>query len=74
MALSRAKQKMVLVAARAVFDLFSTDEETFAHAQLWKHLLRRTCTVKLWQGERGGHHVEVWGNTSTLTAYKGTLL
>ncbi len=61
-ALSRAKQKMVLVAARAVFELFSADEETFAHAQLWKNLLRRTCTVPLWQGERGGTRVEVWGN------------
>jgi len=61
-ALSRAKCKMILVAARSVFSLFSADEETFAHAQLWKDLLRRTCTVKLWAGERDGHHVDVWGN------------
>jgi hypothetical protein len=62
-ALSRAKRKMVLVAARSVFSLFSGDEELFANVQLWKNLLRRTCTVKLWEGARGGHHVEVWGNT-----------
>ncbi|HEX6817537.1 MAG TPA: ATP-binding protein [Ktedonobacterales bacterium] len=61
-ALSRAKQKMVLVASRSVFTLFSADEETFAHAQLWKNVLRRTCTQLLWQGERDGHHVEVWSN------------
>jgi superfamily I DNA and/or RNA helicase len=61
-ALSRAKHKLILVAARSVFSLFSTDEETFAHAQLWKNLLRRTCTVPLWCGEREGHQVEVWGN------------
>ncbi len=61
-ALSRAKQKLVLVASRSVFSLFSSDEETFANAQLWKNLLRRTCTVKLWEGERAGHRVEVWGN------------
>jgi hypothetical protein len=61
-ALSRAKQKLILVAARSVFELFSADEETFANAQLWKNLLRRTCTVPLWQGERHGHSVEVWGN------------
>ena len=28
-------------------------------------LLRRTCTERLWSGERLGHHVEVWGNRST---------
>ena len=61
-ALSRAKRKMVLVASRSVFTVFSADEETFAQAQLWKNLLRRTCTVKLWEGERDGHHVEVYGN------------
>jgi hypothetical protein len=61
-ALSRAKRKMVLVAARSVFELFSADEETFANSQLWKNLLRRTCTVPLWSGERGGRRVEVWGN------------
>ncbi len=63
-ALSRAKQKMILVASRSVFDVFSADEETFANAQIWKNLRRRTCTVPLWQGQRYGHSVEVWGNTS----------
>ncbi len=62
-ALSRAKEKMILVAAQSVFGIFSTDEETFANAQLWKNLLRRTCTTLLWEGEREGHHVQVWGNT-----------
>ncbi len=61
-ALSRAKQKVVVVASRSVFSLFSADEETFAHAQLWKNLLKRTCTVPLWGGEREGKWVEVWGN------------
>lgn len=65
-ALSRAKRKMVLVAARSVFELFSADEETFANSQLWKNLLRRTCTVPLWSGERGGRRVEVWGNASAF--------
>jgi hypothetical protein len=37
-------------------------EETFAHAQLWKTLRRRTCTVQLWARPRDGWHVEVWGN------------
>jgi len=39
-ALNRAKRKMILGASRAVFGLFSDDDETFANAQLWKNLLR----------------------------------
>ena len=66
-ALSRAKQKMILVASRSVFDLFSADEETFANAQLWKNLLRRTCTVPLWEGAIEGTGVKVWGNAPCVT-------
>ncbi len=61
-ALSRAKKKMILVAARNVFNTFVTDEDLFENTLLWKRLLRRTCTVPLWSGERHGHTVEVWGN------------
>jgi hypothetical protein len=60
-AVSRAKRKMVLVAGGGVFELFSPDEETFANAQLWKNLLADTCTTKLWEGERDGVPVTVWG-------------
>lgn len=62
-ALSRAKQKMILVASRSIFELFSADEETYRNAQLWKNLLRDTCTDRLWEGDRGGHRVQVWGNS-----------
>lgn len=64
-ALSRAKEKMILVASRSVFELFSADEEVFANAQLWKNLLYRTCTVPLWQGKVDGIGVAVWGNAPT---------
>jgi hypothetical protein len=60
-ALSRAKQKMILVASRSIFSLFSPDEETFVNALLWKNLLLRTCTTLLWDGERDGKQVMVWG-------------
>jgi len=73
-ALSRAKRKLVLVAARTIFSIFSTDEETFAHAQLWKNLLNRTCTLPLWAGEYAGHHVTVWGNTPAPAAIEGHIL
>jgi superfamily I DNA and/or RNA helicase len=61
-AISRAKDKMILVASRSVFELFSPDEETFANAQLWKELLNRTCTAPLWNGQIGEQRVKVWGN------------
>jgi hypothetical protein len=55
----------VLVASRSVFEVFSADEETFQNAQLWKNLLRHTCTEKLWEGERHDVAVEVWGKPPT---------
>jgi hypothetical protein len=60
-AVSRAKRKMILVASAGIFSLFSPDEETFANALLWKNLLLRTCTKLLWEGERDGKRVAVWG-------------
>ena len=42
-------------------NLLSLDEEVFANSQLWKSLLSRTCTVKLWEGDRAGRRVQVWG-------------
>jgi hypothetical protein len=72
-ALSRAKRKMIVVASRSVFTIFSQDEETFRNAQLWKNLLRQTCTVALWQGEREGVRVEVWGNPPLAGARRETV-
>jgi hypothetical protein len=60
-AVSRAKKKMILVASRSIFSLFSPDEETFANSLIWKNLLLRTCPTALWEGERSGRRVAVWG-------------
>ncbi|OWK35714.1 Superfamily I DNA and RNA helicases and helicase subunits-like [Fimbriiglobus ruber] len=60
-AVSRAKQKMILVASRNVFSLFSPDDETFTNALLWKNLLTRTCVNPFWSGSRDGIPVRVWG-------------
>jgi len=67
-ALSRAKCKMILVASRSIFSLFSTDEATFANSLLWKNLLLRTCSTLLWEGVRGGKKVAVWGGGSEKVA------
>jgi superfamily I DNA and/or RNA helicase len=60
-ALSRAKRKMILVASRTIFELFSPDEEVFQNAILWKNLLHQTCTTRLWEGRYGGRSVTAWG-------------
>lgn len=60
-ALSRAKKKVIVVAARTLFDLFPTDDELFGHAQIWKNLLRRACPQTLWKGAVDGVAVEVRG-------------
>jgi superfamily I DNA and/or RNA helicase len=60
-ALSRAKRKMILVASQSIFTLFSPDEEVFTNSLMWKNLLLRTCTALLWEGERIGKRVAVWG-------------
>ncbi len=65
-ALSRAKRKLILVASESVFSLFSPDEEAFANSMLWKNLLLRTCTARLWAGERGGKQVAVWGGSDKI--------
>jgi AAA domain len=63
-AVSRAKRKMILVASRSIFSLFSPDEDVFVNALLWKNLLLRTCSTLLWEGERAGKKVAVWGGKS----------
>jgi superfamily I DNA and/or RNA helicase len=61
-ALSRAKRKMILVASRTIFELFSPEEEAFQNSLLWKNLLQRTCTTNLWRGRWGNQEVAVWGS------------
>jgi len=56
---------MILIASRTIFDYFSGDEEMFLRSLLWKNLLRRACTARLWQGERDGKPVTVWGSPAS---------
>ena len=60
--LSRAKEKLILVAAKSVFDLVPLDEETFLNAQLWQKLRHEFCVEPLWQGAIGGTQVRVLGS------------
>lgn len=70
-ALSRAKEKMIVIASRSVFELIATDETTFENAGLWKNLLKRTCTLLNWSGKVEGQHVEVWANPPLINQKDG---
>ena len=48
--------------------LFSPDEEIFANALMWKNLLLRTCTALLWEGQRDGRRVAVWGGRAAVAS------
>jgi len=61
-AISRAKQKLIVVAARSVFDFLPTDTDMLRDTALWRNLLHDACRLPLWAGEVDGHLVEVFGN------------
>jgi hypothetical protein len=42
--------------------------------QLWKNLLRLTCTVKLWEGEKERVSVHAWEMMWGCTANRGVLV
>lgn len=50
---------------------FSPNEETFANSFLWKNLLLRTCSTLLWEGQRDGRRVAVWGGRGEVTQVEG---
>jgi hypothetical protein len=58
------ERTVILISATESFSMFSPDEEVFANSQLWKNLLLRTCTTRLWEGTREGQRVIVWGGSS----------
>jgi hypothetical protein len=47
--------------------LFGTDKETFINWLGWKNLLLRTCSTLLWEGERWGKRVTLWGGKGQPT-------
>ena len=55
---------MILLASRCIFSLFSPDEDTYAIALRWRNLLLRACSTLLWEGERAGKRVAVWGGSA----------
>ncbi len=61
-ALSRPRQKLIVVASSVVFNFLSSDLEIFDQAVLWKRLLAPQCAGELlWSGPYAGTTVQVFG-------------
>jgi hypothetical protein len=58
-ALSRPRRKLILVAARTVFNLLTDDLDQYERGALWKHLRHECGAHLLWEGEVGGHRLRV---------------
>jgi len=60
-ALSRPRQKLIVVASQAVTKLLVSDLEVFENAVIWKRLYFQYAASLLWEGERNGVQVRVRG-------------
>lgn len=60
-ALSRARKKLIVVAAATVFGTLPTDLDVFQRAALWKRLKAHVVSHLLWAGARDGYPVRVMG-------------
>lgn len=49
-AVSRPRRKVIVVAARAVFDLMPNDLDAYERGSLWKHLRHEGARHELWRG------------------------
>jgi hypothetical protein len=59
-AVSRPKKKLILLAARTVFEIIPSDLDEYERGSLWKKL-RRECAQKLiWEGQIGGHQARIY--------------
>jgi len=64
-ALSRARKKLIVVAARSVFRALPIDLPIFERAVLWKRLHSYAAAHPLWEGTQQGYQVRVMGPTAT---------
>lgn len=60
-ALSRAKHKVIVVAATQVLDYIASDASIQAQSQSWKNYRQQWCTEILWEGTYQAHWVTVRG-------------
>jgi hypothetical protein len=59
-AISRPKKKLIVLAARTVFELIPSDLDEYERGSLWKKL-RRECARKLiWEGKIGDHYSRIF--------------
>ena len=59
-AISRPKQKIIVVASQTVFNLIPSDLDEYERGSLWKHLHRDCRQNLLWQGEITDYKVNIF--------------
>jgi hypothetical protein len=65
-AVSRPKKKLIVLAARTVFEIIPSDLDEYERGSLWKKL-RRECAQKLiWEGQIGDHQARIYAIPHTL--------
>ena len=67
-AISRARQKLIVVAAQTVFDYLPPDIETLRDTALWRNLLHPDVSELIWSGSLGEHRVDVFGSRTAAPA------
>ena len=65
-ALSRARKKLIVVAAATVFGTLPSNLPIFERATLWKRLHSYAAPHRLWQGSRSEYRVRVLGPETDL--------
>jgi hypothetical protein len=61
-AVSRARKKLIVIAAESVFDYLPSDETSMVNTAIWRNLRDKACSIPLWSGEFEGHHVQVYAS------------
>jgi CRISPR/Cas system-associated exonuclease Cas4 (RecB family) len=58
-ALSRPKNKMIVLASKTAFDLIPSDLDDYERGKLWKYLRKECAALSLWKGQAYGREIHV---------------
>lgn len=61
-AISRARQKLIVIASRTIFDVIPARDQLLADLQIWLQMERDVCIEPIWWGQIDGIRIDVHGN------------
>ena len=64
-AISRAREKLIVIASRTVFEVIPTSDRLLGDMQIWRQLRDDVCTLPIWSGSVDGHTVEILASTNS---------